>query len=432
MSDDLERLKRRAARERQARKEAERLLEERSRALWEANQALKAARDELEQRVQLRTRDLQEAVAAAEEANAAKTRFLAHTSHELRTPLTSILGYTEELRTRFPAERDLETVERNASHLLDLINEVLELARVESGKLVIETAPADLRALLDDVVQLARPRAEAKGLRFRHSVDDTVAAFVRLDALKVRQILINLVGNAVKFTESGAVAIRVFCPDADLPDRIRIDVLDTGRGVPESLQASIFEPFDRGNLDTPIIGTGLGLPIAKRLVEAMGGTLTLKSAPGRGSTFSLTLDAPSDTASSVASPVEPPSSTASLDGVTLLLAEDAPDSRVLLGRWCRAAGATVILAENGALAVERTHPGVDLVLMDMQMPIMDGYTATRTLRDQGFGAPILALTALSMPGDRKRCEDAGCDGYISKPVRREDLLAGIRAHLTAT
>jgi signal transduction histidine kinase len=424
MIDESERLRRRAERERRARKEAEAVLEQRSRQLWEANQALQTVRSELEQRVEARTAELAAALERAREADASKTRFLAHVTHELRTPLTSILGFTADLRSEWPDNEDLATVHRNARHLLELINELLDLAHVESGTLVVSPAPTDLRAMVSDAARTIESRARAKGLTFRASVDDALPDAVEIDGTRVRQILLNFLANAVKFTDRGAVGLRVYPVGPSRPEHIRFDVLDTGRGIPPDAVDGIFEAFQQAQTGDRVRGTGLGLTIAKRLAETMGGSVGVQSAVGRGSCFRLELPAPAcpdriDRADTMETDLDP----RPLQGLHIVLAEDADDSRRLLERWCTRAGGVVVGVGDGRRAVDAAVAGADIVVMDVQMPVLDGCDATRKLRDLGFDRPIVALTASTDEGERQACLDAGCDAVLHKPIGRTELLA---------
>ena len=419
---DVARLERRARRERAARKEAERLLEEKSRALWEANQALKAAHDDLEERVTQRTSELAEALREAQQASEAKSTFLAHMSHELRTPLMSILGYTAD-RMEQESCSDLDVVHRNATHLLGLINEVLDLAKVESGTLQIQPAPTALRELFEQVLATVAVSANAKGLVLAPCIGPDVPEHAAIDALRVRQVLLNVIGNAVKFTEQGGVVVDV---RATGPQRLIVSVIDSGPGIAADLGPHLFEPFVRTQ-DRSRPGTGLGLAITAQLVRLMGGTITFDSTPGQGSRFDIELPVPPVPRAPEA--VEAPVEGLPLKGRRILLADDARDSLVLLERWVRRAGADTTAVEDGQQAVDAMASPYDLVLMDMQMPVMDGLDATRRIRASGDRTPILALTANTMAEDQLACLGAGCDGFLSKPVDRARLLRAILDHL---
>jgi PAS domain S-box-containing protein len=378
----------------------------------------------------------------------AKSAFLANMSHEIRTPITAILGYAELLAGTRPSpplrQEYVETIRRNGEHLLGLINDVLDLSKLEAGKMMVEDLVCSPARLGREVEVMLGGRAAGKGLGFDVVVGIGVPAAIRSDPRRIRQVLVNLVGNAIKFTESGSVQLAIECDriDADGRAAMRFVVSDTGVGMTSEEQARIFEPFIQAEVSTTrrFGGTGLGLAISQRIAEALGGTLELASEPGRGSTFTLSIEvdvAPAGTEAVSAAPVlaegngeRPPR----LRG-RVLLAEDAPDSQRLLAFFLRKAGAEVDVVENGRKAVERVQEVADvgepydLVLMDMLMPIMDGYEATAALRRLGIRIPIIALTAYSMDGDRARCLEAGCTDYLAKPVDRLTLLRRLREHL---
>jgi signal transduction histidine kinase/DNA-binding response OmpR family regulator len=380
---------------------------------------------------------------ALEAANQAKSEFLANMSHEIRSPLTAILGFSDLLKERSLTEADrlnwLSTIQRNGEHLLGLINDILDLSKVEAGKVVLKAERCRLVTVVADVISMMRIRAQQRGLelsvRYAGPIPETVLA----DEKRLRQVLINLVGNAVKFTESGSVTVGVsFLPQwRDGQSAVQLAVADTGIGIAAADVRGLCEPFHQvdGSAARKAGGTGLGLAISRRLVELMGGELTIQSEVGKGSTFAATiptgpladvpmLQQPSEAilaGQPCAGPKAP--SEYRLDGASILVAEDGPDNQRLIRILLTKAGAKVELAENGRVAVERamaTHP--DLILMDMQMPEMDGYQATRLLREKGFRAPIVALTAHALMEDRQQCLSAGCTGYLAKPIDRYQLL----------
>jgi signal transduction histidine kinase/CheY-like chemotaxis protein len=401
-------------------------------------------------------RSLAEALTAARAADRAKGEFLANMSHEIRTPMTAILGYAEllergELEGAAAAEA-LHTVRRNGEHLLTIINDILDLSKIEAGKLLLELQPCSPADLLQEVAQLMRPRAEAKGLRL--VAPNTALPPILTDVTRLRQILINLVGNAIKFTERGAVSLTAHSVESEgLVPQLVLAVADTGIGIAAEHLPGLFEPFRQADssMTRRFGGTGLGLAISRRLAESLGGTLAVSSSPGIGTTFTLTIAAPQvvpaedpsgppdaldilDLAEAPDPPADRPSS-APLRGARLLLAEDSPDNQRLLGYLLRKAGAEVTLAEHGGraceLALSAAHSGrpFDVVLMDMQMPVLDGYRAARELRRNGYRLPIVALTAHSLKSDRQKCLDAGCDDYVTKPVRSSQLIAVIARHV---
>lgn len=393
---------------------------------------------------------------AAEHANRAKSEFLANMSHEIRAPMTAILGYTKHLIEAQETEQSpkfraqaLEVILRNGEHLLELINGILDLSKIEAGKLRIERSPCSPRQLVGDVVSLMQVRADEKHLQFEPQFIGPLPDAIDTDPLQLRQVLVNLVGNAIKFTDQGKVTILVKLVSGDGRPGMQFDVTDTGIGMTQEQMGLLFQPFSQ--VDTSASrrygGTGLGLAICHRLVEALGGSIAVTSTPGRGSTFSFTIDARPSVSTPMteltpnheAKPGPQSSSPVSQQGIRharLLLAEDSPDIRELAVLLLKSAGADVTAVENGQLAVERAWASwqegrpFDVVLMDMQMPVMDGYTATRELRQRGYSRPIIALTAHAMTEDRQKCLNAGCEDHISKPIEVDRMVATIARFMT--
>jgi len=392
---------------------------------------------------------LHAAKASAEAANRAKTEFLANMSHEIRTPMTSILGYAALLLE--PGEQEhqrrdyVRTIQRNGEHLLTILNDILDISKIEAGKLTVERIDCSLAAIIADVESLMRVRADEKGLDLTVEFETPVPERLRTDPTRLRQILMNLVGNAVKFTDRGDVriALGLEAPDLSRDGALRIAVHDTGPGLSREQTARLFQPFSQIDNSTTrrFGGTGLGLAISRRLAGALGGRLDVESEPGRGSVFTLTLatgplegvaliqslsDAESGDAEAAADDRPEPDR---LSG-RILLAEDGPDNQRLVRHLLCSAGADVEVVGTGAAALERAlasrRPGeraFDLILMDMQMPEMDGYDATNALRRAGWTGPILALTAHALAADRDRCLASGCDDHLTKPIQRDRLLA---------
>ncbi len=419
-------------------------------------ESLQQANDELVQYVaalESANLALEEFNAMAQSANRAKSEFLANMSHEIRTPMTAILGFADMLLgepglDRAPPERvdALRTIQRNGKYLLELINDILDLSKIEAGKLEVERAACRPAQVLADVIALMQVRADAKNLPLRLEYEGPIPESIESDPLRLRQIFINLVGNAVKFTEAGSVRVvaRLLRRPGE-PDVFQVDVVDTGIGLSPEQQARLFQPFSQADSSTTrkYGGTGLGLAISKRLAEMLGGGIAVHSEPGQGSTFRVTVSAgdlpgvrmlePGKEAAAPDAPAQDAPDAATLrPGARILLAEDGPDNQRLLAFLLKKAGAEVTVVENGQLAVDAavaahdTGSPFDLILMDMQMPVLDGYAATRHLRDRSYPGPIVALTANAMADDRRKCLEAGCNDYLSKPVDRKELLAVVR------
>jgi len=412
-----------------------------------AEQELKSHASALEQA----NRSLEEYSFAALAATRAKSEFLANMSHEIRTPITAILGYTEMLLEQVltpEGQEALAVIARNGQHLLAVINDILDISKVEAGQLTVDRTACSLPELLEQVKSSMDVRAEGKGLQLGIEYAGPVPQTILTDPTRLRQILMNLVGNAVKFTEAGSVRI-VVSPAGEGKPELWIDVIDTGIGMTAEQLARAFQAFSQADASTTrrFGGTGLGLAISKRLAELLGGDVTiLRSRPGAGSHVRLSLPAASLEETATASgpapagprPANPPAPSpfyAPLPDCRILLVEDGPDNQRLISLILRKAGAQVVVAENGEAAVEaalsaraRGEP-FDLVLMDIQMPVMDGYQATALLRQNGYQGPIVALTAHAMAGERERCLDAGCDEYLSKPIGRAQLLATVASRI---
>jgi PAS domain S-box-containing protein len=396
--------------------------------------------------------ELKRAQAEAEAANNAKSLFLANMSHEIRTPLTAILGYAEILREGYEADHDNErletiaTIQHAGQHLLAIINDILDISKVEAGKMSLERVPTQIDRVLADVNRFMRPRASSKGVRLTARLATPIPAYIESDPTKLRQILMNLVGNATKFTDSGSVSITVNAISMAGHHAIRFDIEDTGPGMTPEQAAGLFTPFYQADSSYKrrYGGTGLGLTISQRLARLMQGEVWLERTElGKGSCFSLiipiitTPDTPwlepcdqleaSLGASSVA-PAEGEAAAVTLRG-KVLLAEDGYDNQQLIAFHLRKAGAQVEIADNGRIALEmleraaRQGQPFDLLLTDIQMPEMDGYTLARNLRERGNDIPIIAITAHAMAEDCKRCLDAGCNDYASKPINKATLLA---------
>jgi PAS domain S-box-containing protein len=387
--------------------------------------------------------ELEAAREQAESANRLKSGFLTSMSHELRTPLAAIMGYAGLLcRSDALAVQEATwagSIRRNADHLLALLDDVLDLSRIEAGQFTLAREPADPRVIVQAVVAVMGPLAAEKCIGLEVRFEPGTPAAILTDPLRVRQILINLVGNAIKYTDQGCVTIHLGTEHAAEGAMLRVDVRDTGIGLSAQQRALLYRPFSQAH-DAESVkrgGVGMGLNISQRLAGMLGGRIECESTPGAGSTFTLRLPL---TLANAGSPPLPSSSSRAndqapdrpIEGLRLLVAEDSPDLQRLLVYMLGDAGALVTCTANGqealkaAQAVDRTDQAFDLILMDMQMPVMNGYDATRAMRSCGITTPIIALTAHAMSGDRDRCMEAGCNEYLTKPVDEPLLMRTIR------
>jgi len=423
--DEMEILIRRVERERRARKQAEQLLEHKSMELYEANQRLQAHAAELERIVHERTRALEHAIGVMDEALRAKGEFLAVVSHEIRTPMNGVLGMTQLLLMTELSEEQrsyAETIRSSGEILLALINDILDLSKLESGKVTLDARPVDVRAVASEVTQLMSGQAQQKKLLLKQTVAAEVPEWFRGDATRLKQIFLNLVGNAIKFTHRGSVRIDVVQVEKGW---VECTVKDTGIGIPPDRVNKLFEKFSQvdSSISRRYGGTGLGLAICKRLVEGMGGTISVESKHYGGSTFSFRIPAiPSEPPqeSHTARPLGRPT----LADLRILLVEDNAVNQMLAMSMLRKLGASAELAQDGQECVDKVRSGdYDLVLMDIQMPRMDGVAATRAIRQiAGIRQPrIVALTANAMDSDRQACLDAGMEDFLSKPFQVTDL-----------
>lgn len=397
-------------------------------------------------------RALEAAKEQAVAANLSKSEFLANMSHEIRTPMTAILGYADLLDTDGEVSKDpvltanaIDTIRSNANHLLKIINDILDMSKIEAGRMTIEHIDACPAQIIEEVASLMQPRAKGKGLVVRLNYDTPIPTKIKTDPTRLRQILLNLVGNAIKFTEVGGVTVH--CSLDRQAGTMQFRIVDTGIGMNSNQRETIakFEAFAQadGSMTRQFGGTGLGLKISNSLAEMLGGGIYVESRLDQGSTFTVTIatgdldgvallepelvpsrsEERAVTARKPTNPSEPKSMP--LTGVRILLAEDGPDNQRLISFHLKKAGAVVTIAENGQVAIdeiERANAVFDVVFMDMQMPILDGYAATSRLRKTGYKGPIIALTAHAMESDRQKCIDAGCDDYTTKPIAKLELI----------
>jgi signal transduction histidine kinase/DNA-binding NarL/FixJ family response regulator len=408
---------------------------------------LKRARKEAEdanKELMLITSQANEMAAQAKMANAAKSQFLANMSHEIRTPMNAIIGFTNllaESELTNEQKEHLNLIRVSGLNLLRLIDDILDLSKIEANKFEVEINECSLGQLLNSVESLMMSKAKTEGLNFKIIEEGRLPAQISTDVTRLRQCLINLVGNAVKFTRQGHVYLRVSLQEIEDTPFIRFDVEDTGIGIPKDKQKEIFETFVQADSSTSrkFGGTGLGLAISKRLAQLLGGQLTMTSESGKGSVFSLIIPARVDITKQPFLDRQNIKSHEEIDDKqerqvkfsgNILVAEDARTNQVLIKSLLKRFGLQVTIAEDGNQAVEQAlSKQFDLIFMDIEMPNMNGYEATKALRKEGLNIPIVALTAYAMKGDDEKCLEAGCDDYISKPIEHKKLLQILNKHL---
>lgn len=435
MAGDDDRWLRRVERERIARKEAERLLEEKSLALYNANLKLQAFATDLESQVAQRTLELQAALQEAQKATRAKSDFLATMSHEIRTPMNGMLGMADLLRQSVLTDEQrahVDVIRSSGDALLALINDILDFSKIDAGRLDLEVRPFDLNDEVKSIVALFRPMAEKKGLHLNASIAPELPQYVIGDSNRLRQVFSNLLSNAIKFTASGQIALRLDGRKVD-DSKVELDceVQDSGIGIPADRLDRLFKVFSQVDSSTTreYGGTGLGLAICARLTEAMGGNIEVQSLPGAGSTFRFraivgianAIDRPGVLQDRKATDTTEALPLASL---RVLLVEDHVINQVLASKLLERMGITADLATDGAQAVRCvSEVAYDIILMDMQMPVMDGLEATRAIRQLPLPVQpyIIALTANAYDSDRENCLQAGMNDFLSKPFRVENL-----------
>jgi signal transduction histidine kinase/CheY-like chemotaxis protein/HPt (histidine-containing phosphotransfer) domain-containing protein len=391
---------------------------------------------------------LRQSKEAAEAANRFKSAFFANISHEIRTPLTAINGFAELLMSdgRSEEERrsDARVIRRNGEHLLTLINDILDQSKIEAGKMSVEPILCCPAAIVGEVCSMLTPRAAEKGLSLSVKFEGSIPKKIRTDPTRLRQVLINLVANAIKFTKEGGVVLTTSIKPAITAANpmLEVKITDTGIGISAEQQALLFKPFMQADasISRHYGGSGLGLAISKHFAQALGGDISVSSEAGKGSTFTVAITTGSligveihDRPEEATQPQEDFSGPKVRITGSVLVAEDGIDNQALIAAKLRETGLKVEVAENGKLACEKAlsnSASFDLILMDVQMPEMDGYAATLHLRSKGYRGPIIALTANAGERDRSKCLNAGCNDFVTKPINMEKLIKAIGRHLT--
>jgi PAS domain S-box-containing protein len=381
----------------------------------------------------------------AKDANQAKSQFLANMSHEIRTPMNAIIGFADILTEESPTEKQkgyIDIIRNSGQHLLLIINDILDFSKIEAGKMTLESRECSIKYLLNTIESMMHSIAKEKGLDFEIRTDSNLPANIITDSSRLQQCLINLINNAIKFTEEGHVYLNIALEDRNSQPYIRFDVEDTGIGIPAETKEMIFSPFTQADEShtRKYGGTGLGLAITRQLVQLLGGQLTLTSQKDKGSVFSIVIPTGLDIANQplldrgcVTDNTNNSAENAERSGLSghVLVAEDVRTNQILIKRLLNKRGIEVTIAADGEIALkEGLKQEFDLILMDMQMPHMNGYEATKALRKEGITTPIVALTANAMKGDEAKCLEAGCDGYLPKPINQTQLMEILQKHLS--
>lgn len=395
-------------------------------------------REQLEYDEQLRIASVE-----SERANRCKSEFLANMSHEIRTPMNGVLGMAQILQTTELSSEQSECVaviNSAGKNLLKLINDILDLSRIELGRFELTVCPVNIRKLMDELCGMFMPAAREKGLKFLVDIDENIP-IVKTDEGHLRQVLINLLGNALKFTSQGSLGLTVGCTRTSESEcELLFAVSDTGIGIPEKLQQVIFQEFVQadGSHTREFGGTGLGLSISRNIVEKMGGDLTVSSTLGEGSVFRFGLHADEVSPEASPLPVEVPETALAPSALDLyvLVAEDNRVNQMVICKMLKSMGCRVDVASTGQAALDwlkldapaDERPRYDMVLMDIQMPVLDGLAATAQIRASGIKIPVIALTAHAMKGDREKFMEQGMDGYLSKPVNQQELFVLLKGY----
>ena len=412
-----------------------------------AEERLKKSYEDLERQVEERTRELQEAKEAAEQASKAKSAFLANMSHEIRTPLNAVIGFSELLLEKQQTDGEIhdakDAIQRNGKLIVTLINDILDLAKVEAGHLKLEKSDVQLADFLMQIAATCNFQAQEKGIEFSISSEGELPVTINTDAIRLKQILFNVIGNAIKFTARGSVHVIVREVQSDRDRCLQIIVCDTGPGIESEVASTLFSPFSQGDasLTRRYGGSGLGLALSRRLANALGGDVQLtESVVGKGTTFTISIATGATKVvlfGGVTRPgtplpaergagIESAGVDVNLTGVKILIVEDAYDNRALVKRYLQRVGAIVDCAGDGREALEKCLAGgYDAILMDLSMPVMDGYEATLELRRRGFKKPIIALTAHAMSEDKKRTASMGFDAHVTKPINHRELVGRV-------